>query len=74
MATLAEQLVEAEAAYHDLMTGTALVSVRDSTGESIVYRATSASRLKNYIADLKSQIAAESSGANRTRYPMRLQF
>lgn len=74
MATLAEQLVEAETAYHALMTGTAVVSVRDSDGTSVMYRATNASRLKSYIEDLKSQIAADSSGGNTTRYPMKLQF
>lgn len=72
--TLAEQLVEAETAYHELMTGTAAVSIRDSDGSSVMYRATNASRLKAYIEDLKSQIAADSTGSNTTRYPLRMQF
>ena len=72
--SLSEQLVEAEAAYHALMTGDAVVSVRDASGEMVTYRATNASRLKSYIADLKSQIAAENAGKSVVRYPMRLQF
>ena len=74
MATLAEQLVEAEAAYHALMTGEAVVEVRDSDGSSVRYSASNASRLKSYIVDLKSQIAAETAGTPVVRYPMRLQF
>ena len=72
--TLAQQLTEAEAAYHSLMNGSAVASARDSDGSMVMYRATNASRLKAYIEDLKSQIAAETAGSNTTRYPMRLQF
>ena len=60
--TLAERLVEAEAAYHALQTGSGVVEVRDSNGESIRYTQANASRLRAYILDLKQQIAAEAAG------------
>lgn len=72
--TLAQQLVEAEAAYHALMTGESAVEIRDSNGESVRYSAVNASRLKNYILDLKANIAAEAAGSSVKQYPMRMQF
>lgn len=56
MATLTEQLAEAEAAYHRLVTGTSVVEVRDSNGEMIRYTAANASRLQAYIETLKAKL------------------
>lgn len=67
MATPAERLVEAEAAYHALSLGRAAVQITDQNGESIRYSPANASRLKEYIADLKALIA----GTSRIRAPMR---
>lgn len=59
MATLAERLVEAEAAYHSLMVGGGVAEVRDSNGESIRYTQANASRLRAYILELKALIAGQ---------------
>lgn len=55
-------LAEARAAYHNLMTGTSVVEVRDSTGESVRYSVANASRLKIYIDELAASVA----GTTRT--------
>ncbi len=56
MATVQEQLVEAEAAYHDLMTGTMARVVVDQNGERVEFTATNATRLSMYIQQLKNMI------------------
>lgn len=56
MTTLAQRLVEAEAAYHSLMTGRSAVTVTDQSGESITYGRARASDLAGYVASLKQQI------------------
>lgn len=63
MATLAEQLVEAEAAYHSLMTGTMPRVFVDQNGERLEYVSANASKLAAYIQSLKDQIAGTQSGA-----------
>lgn len=68
--TLSERLVEAEAAYHALMTGRAVVSITDQSGEAITYSRANASSLKNYIRDLKLEIA----GQTRPSGPIRPVF
>lgn len=68
--TAQEHLAEAQAAYHDLMTGQAVVEVRDSTGESVRYSRADASKLRAYIEDLKIEV----SGSSRARLPMKLGF
>lgn len=57
--TLAEQLVEAEAAYHQLMTGRSVVEVTDQNGERMRYTAVNAALLKQYILDLKGQLSTD---------------
>ncbi|WP_312571906.1 gpW family head-tail joining protein [Brevundimonas sp.] len=57
MTTLAQRLVEAEAAYHSLMTGRSAVTVTDQSGESITYGRARASDLAGYVANLKQQIS-----------------
>jgi len=74
MPTNAEMLTEAKAALHALATGTAVVEVRDSSGESVRYTRANLSSLRNYIADLEAKIAAGPDNKKTTRYPMRLQF
>ena len=59
MATTAEQLAEARAAYHRLQIGEALVAITDSNGERVEYSRTTAPRLAAYIADLERQIAGQ---------------
>lgn len=73
MATLAEKLVQAEAAYHDLMIGRSARVVVDQNGERVEFTAANASRLAAYIADLKAQIGA-ASGTRVNRGPLRVFF
>lgn len=61
MATLAEQIADAEAAYHALQTGKAAVRVRDSSGEEVTYAQANRAALAAYIAGLRRQ----ASGAAR---------
>ena len=65
MATTAEKLVEAEAAYHDLMLGRSARVVVDSSGERVEFTAANAARLAAYIEELKQQIAAGSTPRRR---------
>jgi hypothetical protein len=69
MATLQEQLDEAEAAYHSLVIGKAVVQLRDSNGEQVTYTQASRVALAAYIADLKRQL-----GLSTCSGPMRPMF
>lgn len=55
--TAAERLVEAEGALHALLTGQAVAEVRDQNGESVRYSQANVSRLRAYIAQLKTEVA-----------------
>lgn len=68
--TAAERLVEAEAAYHALLTGGQPVECRDSNGESVRYTPANASRLKAYIAEIKAEIAGTQSQLRRPIRPI----
>lgn len=57
MATLAQRLVEAEAALHDISLGRGVVEVRDQNGELCKYGPANLPALTAYIARLKRQIA-----------------
>lgn len=59
MATVAEQLVEARAAYHDLVTGKAARVVVDQNGERVEFVSANRSQLYLYIQSLERQVAAE---------------
>lgn len=59
--TNAEKLVEAEAAYHELMTGTKAVVFVDQNGERIEYSRASIANLRQYINELKAAIAGKPS-------------
>ncbi len=56
--TLKIRLIEAEDAYHQLLTGTKEVSVNVGNLGSVTYNQTSRTALEAYISSLKSQIAA----------------
>ena len=60
MATVAEKLADAEAAYHALIIGTQALVYVDQNGERVEYNRAAAPRLASYIADLKRQIAGQS--------------
>lgn len=60
------RLVEAQAAYHKLQTGSLRETV-DHNGTRIQYTRADAMKLKEYIAELESAIAAASSPARRRR-------
>jgi gpW protein len=59
MATLAEQLSEAQTAYHRLQIGDAAVRFTDQNGESVEYNRASAPRLAAYIKTLEAQVAGQ---------------
>ncbi len=54
--TPAEALVEAEAAWHRLMTGQAVVEFRDQNGETVRYGKATKGDLAIYIQTLKAAI------------------
>lgn len=64
-AALTVMLNEARTAYHQLMLGQGIVSIRDSNGEQIQYNITSATRLAAYISSLEMQL-----GLSRASGPM----
>lgn len=70
MATVLQRLTEAEAAYHALQTGQAVVQITDQNGESVRYSQANSSRLAIYIRELK----AELNGTPRTSGPIRPVF
>lgn len=54
---LADQLVSAQAAYHDLMTGKAVRVFQDQNGERVEYTVANAAKLANYIQELQRQLS-----------------
>jgi hypothetical protein len=67
--TLQERLDEAETALHELLTGRAVVEVRDMDGSSIRYTRAQVPALRRYIDELKAQLTPSTNGG-----PMRLVF
>jgi len=57
MATAAERLVEAEAAYHSLLLGNKPSVVVDQNGERVEFARTDLAKLRQYIEELKALIA-----------------
>lgn len=55
--TTAERLEEAQEALHQLLTGTAAVSVTDQNGERVIYQPANRAALERYVADLTAQLA-----------------
>lgn len=72
MATLAERLVEAEAAYHDWSIGKHARAYTDQNGERVEFSTDGLRRLPAYIKQLKIDIAAEASGSTVDEGPIRL--
>ena len=70
MATKTQLLAEAEAAFHRLMTGTAVVEVRDSNGETVKYNSTTKNSLSIYIQSLRRDLGLIDAGSG----PMRVYF
>lgn len=66
--TLAEKLVDAEAAYHRLVTGQAASVLVDQNGERIEYSKTNLADLRAYITALKQQLV----GTGMPSGPMRV--
>lgn len=73
MATNAELLADAQAAYHDLMIGASARVVVDQNGERVEYTAANAPRLQAYITSLQNLIG-DTAGTPRTRGPARVVF
>lgn len=68
--TDAQRLVEAEAALHDLVTGTSARVVVDQNGERIEYTAANEPRLRRYIEELKAKIAGKTVGTGGPLRPV----
>lgn len=66
--TPAQQLAEAELAYHRLMTGRSVQEVVDQNGERIRYTPASASRLAVYITELKALIGGVANSTGPMRF------
>lgn len=62
--TAAQRLVEAEDAYHQLVTGTSARVFVDQNGERIEYTAANRGALQAYIQQLKIEIAGSNLGSN----------
>lgn len=60
--TLSERLADAEAKYHQLMTGTAVVEVTDQNGEKVTFSRASSNNLAKYIQSLTNQLNNVSRG------------
>lgn len=67
--TLTQRITEAQRAYHELMTGAAVVSITDKTGERVEYRVANASQLSRYIQELQNE-----SGASNIPGPLNIYF
>lgn len=63
--TIAEKLVEAETAYHDLMVNGSVRVVVDQNGERVEYTAVNSAKLLAYIAELRALL----SGSGLVRGP-----
>lgn len=60
--TLTEKLADAEAKYHQLLTGQSARVIVDQNGERVEFTAINAARLSAYIADLRRQLGGAASG------------
>lgn len=69
--TIEEKLAQAEQDYHDLVTGNKARVYVDQNGERVEYTAASASRLQQYIGELRKLLGTASPA---TRGPLRVWF
>lgn len=72
LATLQQRLSEAQAAYHRLLTGTAVTTIKDQNGEMVTYQAANSSKLAAYISALQDQINALLGIGRSASGPMRI--
>jgi len=70
LTSTAQYLADAQAAYHALMTGTAVVRLKDQNGEEVEYTPMSAPRLLAYIQVLQDNL----NPCRRISRPMGLLF
>lgn len=71
--TLLQYLTDARAAYHNLMTGTAVVEVRDQNGESVRFSSANRANLYAYIQELDRLLCVSPTKARPNR-PMGFVF
>jgi len=71
---LKSRLLEAETAYHDIMTGKAVRKWVDQNGESVEYSRANVSQLSSYIEALKAEIALLEGARPPYRGPLRFTF
>jgi len=74
LATVQADLAEARRKYHQLMTGTLAVVVRNAAGRYLQYALPQAPLLKAYIAELEAQEAVLLGAATLARRPIRVSF
>lgn len=74
LATLQARRDEADAALHQLLTGTKAVQVRNAAGRFVVYAQPDVAQLRAYIASLDAQIAVLQGAATLARRPIRVSF
>lgn len=74
IATITQQLSEARAAYHDLMTGNAVSVSVDQNGERVEYSRANANALFQYIVRLQSTLTAGSCNAFQSATPTGFYF
>jgi hypothetical protein len=74
LATLQARRAEADAALHQLLTGTKAVVVRNAAGRYVEYARPQLADLRAYIASLDAQIAALQGAATLARRPIRVSF
>jgi hypothetical protein len=74
LATLQARRAEADAALHQLLTGTKAVVVRNAAGRYVQYAQAKVADLRAYIASLDAQIAALQGAATLARRPIRVSF
>lgn len=68
MAIPADLLADAEAKYHALMTGRAIVELRDQNGETVRYSQARKGDLKLYVEELRALVNGTGTGSG----PMRI--
>ena len=63
-------LVEAEAAYHALLTGTAVVEVVDQNGEKVRFTPANRYALQNYIGTMRAELCQQAGFGVNPNSPM----
>lgn len=71
---LQTRLEQAESAYHDIMTGTAVRRFVDQNGEQVEYSRANVAQLSAYIEKLRAQIAEADGSTPAYRGPLRFTY